>query len=224
MCGSIGPVVLFFSKALIHGFKLISPLKIIHFQVSDWSLTINFFCGNLRATIGFQAFSWWQQRKTRQWTATPATTPLGGNKAARAEATRVNKVLVEARTSPTPKTDRRVNQTVASWRMASAAQGLQATPPTGDILASCIRASKQSPKQTTLFNQKAPWSIYLSAANGFKPQLPRRSYASRWTPQPNTSTSASTTRMSSRCENVFVECQEKTVWTNVYFRRFYFYF
>merc|ERR1719336_852516 len=49
--------------------------------------------------------------------------------------------------------------------MASAAQGLQATPPT---------------------------------ANGFKPQLPRRSYASRWTPQPNTSTSASTTRMSSR--------------------------
>ena len=43
MCGSIGPVVLFFSKALIHGFKLISPLKIIHFLVSDWSLTINFF-------------------------------------------------------------------------------------------------------------------------------------------------------------------------------------
>ena len=219
MCGSIGPVVLFFSKALIHGFKLISPLKIIHFLVSDWSLTINFlFCGNLRATIGFQAFSWWQQRKTRQWTATPATTPLGGNKAARAEATRVTKVLVEARTSPTPKTDRRVNQTVASWRMASAAQGLQATPPTGDILA-CIKT-----KSKTLFNQKAPLSKYLSAANGFKPQLPRRSYASRWTPQPNTSTSASTTRMSSRCENVFVECQEKSVWKNVYFRRFLFLF
>merc|ERR1712107_34177 len=76
----------------------------------------------------------------------------GGNKAARAEETRATKVLVESRTSPTPKTDRRVNQTVASWRMVSAAQGLQATPPT---------------------------------ANGFKPQLPRRSYASRWTPQPN---------------------------------------
>ena len=114
------------------------------------SLTINFFCGNLRVqypTIGFQVFSRWQQRKTRQWTATPATNPLGGNKAARAEATRVTKVLVEARTSPTPKTDQRVNQTVASWRMASAAQGLQAMPPTGDIL-----ASKQSPKQITLFN------------------------------------------------------------------------
>ena len=157
------------------------------------------FCGNLRVTIGFQVFSRWQQRKTRQWTATPATTPLGGNKAARAEATRVTKVLVEARTSPTPKTDRRVNQTVASWRMASAAQGLQATPPTGDIL-----ASTQSPKQITPFSQKAPLSNYLSAANGFKPQLPRRSYDWRWTPQPNTSTSASTTRMSSRCENVIV--------------------
>ena len=118
----------------------------------------------------------------------------------------MTKVLVEPRTSPTPKTDRRVNQTVASWRMASAAQGLQATPPTGDIL-----ASTQSPKQTTPFSQKAPLSNYLSAANGFKPQLPRRSYDSRWTPQPNTSTSASTTRMSSRCENVFVECQETCV-------------
>ena len=32
--GGIGPVVLF-SKALIRGFKLISPLKIIHFLVSD---------------------------------------------------------------------------------------------------------------------------------------------------------------------------------------------
>ena len=120
----------------------------------------------------------------------------------------MTKVLVEPRTSPTPKTDRRVNQTVASWRMASAAQGLQATPPTGDIL-----ALKQSPKQITLLvlSQKAPLSRLLFAANGFKPQLPRRSYDSRWTPQPNTSTSASTTRMSSRCENVFVECQETCV-------------
>ena len=208
-----------FSKALIHGFKLISPLKINHFLVSDWSLAIKVFVATSELPFGFQVFSWWQQRKTRQWTATPATTPLGGNKAARAEATRVNKDLVEARTSPTPKTDRRVNQTVASWRMASAAQGLQATPPTGDIL-----ASKQSPKQTTLFSQKAPLSKYLSAANGFKPQLRRRSYASRWTPQPNTSTSASTTRMSSRCQNVYVQCQEKTVWTNVYVRRFLFLF
>ena len=118
----------------------------------------------------------------------------------------MTKVLVEARTSPTPKTDQRVNQTVASWRMASAAQGLQAMPPTGDIL-----ASTQSPKQITPFSQKAPLSRFLFAANGFKPQLPRRSYDSRWTPQPNTSTSASTTRMSSRCENVFVECQETCV-------------
>ena len=73
----------------------------------------------------------------------------------------MTKVLVVARTSPTPKTDRRVNQTVASWRMASAAQGLQATPPTGDIL-----ASKQSPKQTTLFAKKhLCQNIYLQQAD-----------------------------------------------------------
>ena len=212
-----------FSKALIHGFKLISPLKINHILVSVWSLTIKVFVATSELNTRPLVFRCSRDgNKGRPGSERPPRRRVhwkGWQRGQRQQGWPRSWSRQERVQRPKQTKEWTKLLPLGEW------QALHKACKQRLLQVTFLHQNKvQSKSHSLMFNQKAPLSRFLSAASGFKPQLPRRSYDSRWTRQPNTSTSASTTRMSSRCENVFVECEEKHAWRNVYFRRFLFLF